>query len=281
LSNEDEKFYAIELGNCTGVVLRFAAAGITMDDVSSWTTYHHGERRGEQADGAIEAEIASLEAAARRETDAAARHEAEMAAIAEEIKAQELELEIAALEAALQGDVPAEGSWADLEQRLAQAEERARKAEAMDARAAALALSVRQMLSPRRSPRAAVRPTPPAVGAGSGVVPAAVVSEQQSDAATTPARVARGGDANSPASGADEGSAASTTAAASRSSSLDLTTKEHLRQHLAIAEARAASAASATARAQQMAANLRSMLSPVAPTRSSSRSSPPSSPPIL
>ena len=52
MSNEDEKFYAIELGNCTGVVLRFAAAGITMDDVSSWTTCHHGERRGEQADGA-------------------------------------------------------------------------------------------------------------------------------------------------------------------------------------------------------------------------------------
>eukprot|EP01046_Picozoa_sp_COSAG06_P083801 COSAG06_NODE_30669_length_534_cov_1.487356_1_plen_67_part_10 len=57
-------------------------------------------RRGEEADDAIEAEIASLEEAARRETDAAAQHEAEMAAIAEEIKAQELELEIAALEAA-------------------------------------------------------------------------------------------------------------------------------------------------------------------------------------
>eukprot|EP01043_Picozoa_sp_COSAG02_P006582 COSAG02_NODE_188_length_30307_cov_341.858746_21_plen_81_part_00 len=63
------------------------------------------------------------------EVSEAARLDTEIAAVAEEIAAHEISLEIAALEAALQGKMPREGTWADLEQRVSGAEQRARIAE--------------------------------------------------------------------------------------------------------------------------------------------------------
>lgn len=76
-----------------------------------------------------EANVAALLQAERQEMYAAAQLDAEIAAVAEEIRAQEIGLEIAALEATLQGKQPKKGTWADLEQRVTRAEERARIAE--------------------------------------------------------------------------------------------------------------------------------------------------------
>jgi hypothetical protein len=78
--------------------------------------------------------IQALLQAESRESTAAARLDAEIAAVAEEIAAHEISLEIAALEATLQGKIPREGTWADLEQRVSRSEERARIAEVSAAR---------------------------------------------------------------------------------------------------------------------------------------------------
>jgi hypothetical protein len=63
------------------------------------------------------------------EISLAAQLDAEIAAVAEEIAAHEIGLEIAALDATLQGNEPKKGTWADLELRLLRAEERACVAE--------------------------------------------------------------------------------------------------------------------------------------------------------
>ena len=63
------------------------------------------------------------------EISLAAQLDAEIAAVAEEIAAHEIDLEIAALDATLQGNEPQKGTWADLELRLLRAEERACVAE--------------------------------------------------------------------------------------------------------------------------------------------------------
>ena len=82
-------------------------------------------QRAEDAAAAVQA----LLEAESLEISLAAQLDAEIAAVAEEIAAHEIGLEIAALKATLQGKEPKQGTWADLELRLLRAEERARMAE--------------------------------------------------------------------------------------------------------------------------------------------------------
>ena len=127
----------------------------------------------------------------------------------------------------------------------------------MDGRDGAVALNVRQMLSPRRE---GSTPDSPEVAA---LIEASDVRRtpriQQLGANPVDAELTNG--VTSLGGGAGEPSCLDSTAS-----------KEHLRERLVIAEARVAAAASSKARAQHMAAHLRDMLSPQA-IRSNSRTS--------
>lgn len=113
----------------------------------------------------------------------------------------------------------------------------------MDGRAGAVALNVRQMLSP---PREACVPKSPAP-----------VATNQADNASAKLATVTDTRNSSPTPGFawPDG----------ESPCVDLiSSKEHLREQLVIAEARVAAAASANTRAAHMAAHLRDMLSPQA-----------------
>jgi hypothetical protein len=128
----------------------------------------------------------------------------------------------------------------------------------MDGRAGAVALNVRQMLTPPRGSCVPESPAPDAEDEHGGGRATLKRTPRSSAIAIDSARGAAGS-----AGLEDELQRACPTS------------KEELRERLVIAEARVAAAASSKARAQHMAAHLRDMLSPQA-THTNSRVSSPS-----
>ena len=127
--------------------------------------------------------------------------------------------------------------------------------QAMDGRDGAVALNVRQMLSPRREGSTRDSPEVTALIEASDV--RRTPRMQQLGANPVDAELTNG---------------VTSLVGGGEPLCLDTASKEHLRERLVIAEARVAAAASSKARAQHMAAHLRDMLSPQA-IRSNSRTS--------
>lgn len=114
----------------------------------------------------------------------------------------------------------------------------------MDGRAGAVALNVRQMLSP---PRESCAPKTQVVTKQADESNAKTVRDTPSSSPTPLARTPGSVRSNSGSSCGEL-----------------ISSKEHLRERLVIAEARVAAAASSNTRAAHMAAHLRDMLSPQA-----------------